>query len=110
MGIQTTEIDSLATIRAVGVCLLIGFAGFGVGTLFMLLTSNALLLFGFSVFDQPSLRIVISTVTLQGLGFGSVALIYISTRNEGIDFLLLDYPKFRTLVGSAVDSSCYSLF
>lgn len=94
---RTTNIDPLASATTVGVALLIGAAGFVVGTLFMFIAIGVFSVFGITISSQSALSILISTITLQGLGFGLVALTYLSTRDEGLDFLRLERPGLRDL-------------
>ncbi len=97
MASRTTNIDPLASATTVGVTLLIGAAGFTAGTLFMVIGMGVLSAVGIDISGRPALQMAISVIALQGLGFGSVALVYLSMRDEGLDFLRLKRPGLREL-------------
>jgi membrane protease YdiL (CAAX protease family) len=98
MASGTTNASPFAYVTTLATALLIGFAGFGVGTLFSIAVVGVLSLVGVDVFAQPILLTVIGVITLQGLGFGSVALFYLTTREEGFDFLMLSLPDLRDFI------------
>ncbi|WP_245998425.1 CPBP family intramembrane glutamic endopeptidase [Halalkalicoccus subterraneus] len=88
--------------------LLIAIGGFLLGAVLTSVGTGILSIFGVNVLEQPSLRIVISALALQGLGFGSVAVFYLLTHNKGVDFLMLSMPDFRDLL--AIVGGVVSLF
>ncbi|MFC6906951.1 type II CAAX endopeptidase family protein [Halalkalicoccus tibetensis] len=88
--------------------LLIAIAGFLLGAVLTSVGIGILSVFGVDVFEQSVLLIVINVLALQGLGFGSVALFYLLTRNEGMDLLMVSIPDFRDLL--AIISGLVSLF
>ncbi|MFC6904222.1 type II CAAX endopeptidase family protein [Halalkalicoccus tibetensis] len=98
MDTRTTDTGPLAYAITLVTVLAIGFAGFAVGSIFTLVAAALLGAFGIDVFGRPVLQIVVGVVTLQGLGFGSVALFYLSTRDEGFDLLMLSMPDLRDLI------------
>lgn len=98
MASRTTDAGPLAYASTLVTVLLIGFAGFAVGTLLTIGAASLLGVVGIDVFNRPVLQIVVSVVTLQGLGFGSVALFYLSTRDEGLGLLMLSMPGLRDLL------------
>lgn len=77
---------------------LLGVAGFGVGTLFTSVSIGILGVVGVDIFEQTVLQIIIGVVTLQGLGFGSVALFYLTTHEDGFDLLMLSMPDLRDFI------------
>lgn len=95
---QTTDASPLAYASTLVTVLLIGFAGFAVGSLLTLITASLFGAVGIDVVERPVLQIVVGVVTLQGLGFGSVALFYLLTRDEGFDLLMLSVPDLRDLI------------
>lgn len=97
MASRATNIDPLASATTVGVTLLIGVTGFIAGTLFMGVAIGVLSAFGIDASSRPALQMAISVIALQGLGFGLVALAYLSTREEGLGFLRLERPGLRDL-------------
>lgn len=95
---RTTDAGPLAYATTLVTVLLIGFAGFAVGTLLTFVAAGLLGAIGVDVFASPVLQIVVGVVTLQGLGFGSVALFYLSTREEGLGLLMLSMPDLRDVI------------
>lgn len=98
MGSRTTDASPLAYATTLVTVLLIGFAGFAVGTLLTFVVAGLLGTIGIDVFTRPVLQIVVGVVTLQGLGFGSVALFYLSTRDEGLGLLMVSMPGLRDAI------------
>ncbi|MEM4780382.1 MAG: type II CAAX endopeptidase family protein [Halalkalicoccus sp.] len=97
MASRTANAGALTYAITLGTVLLIGFAGFALGTLLALVSVGVLGVIGINVLDRPVLQIVISVVTLQGLGFGSVALFYLTTREDGFSLLRVSMPGLRDL-------------
>ncbi|ADJ15149.1 CPBP family intramembrane glutamic endopeptidase [Halalkalicoccus jeotgali] len=98
MATQTTDAGPLAYATTLVTVLLIGVAGFGVGTILTVVVAGLLGAVGIDVFGSPVLQIVVGVLTLQGLGFGSVALFYLSTRDEGLGLLMLSMPDLRDAI------------
>lgn len=101
MASYTTDSGLLAYAGVLATVLLIGVAGFVAGTLFMFIGIGLLSAIGIDVLERPALEILVSVVTLQGLGFGSVALAYLSTREEGLEFIHATVPGLRDIVWMA---------
>jgi membrane protease YdiL (CAAX protease family) len=74
-----------------------------VGSIIVAIAVTFLAVFGIDVQARPSVRLVLSTVLLQGVTFGGLAVLYIRYRNLGSDFLSVTIPDRRdvavTLVG-----------
>ena len=70
-------------------------SGFFVGALAVFLTAQALLFVGINVVNAPAVRLVISTVMLQGVTFGLLAIGYLKLSGLGFDFLALRRPTVR---------------
>ena len=70
-------------------------SGFFVGALAVFLTAQALLFVGINVVNVPAVRLVISTVMLQGVTFGLLAIGYLKLSGLGFDFLALRRPTVR---------------
>lgn len=98
MSSETMDAGPLAYAKTLVTVLLIGFVGFGVGTLFAIISVGLLGLVGIDVLERPVLQIVVGVVTLQGLGFGSVALFYLMTRDGGFDLLMISVPDLRDFI------------
>lgn len=98
MTSQRTKTGLSGATLTLGTVLLIGVAGFAVGTLFTIAAMSFFSLIGISVGNQPVLQIVIGVITLQGLGFGSVALFYLSTNDDGFDILMVSVPDLSDVI------------
>lgn len=81
--------------KTILIAILVCVTGFLVGTLFSGVAVSILVVAGIDVFEQPILLSVVSVITLQGLGFGSVALAYFWFRDDGFDLLMLSMPDLR---------------
>lgn len=98
MSSRTTDASALDYATTLVTVLLIGVGGFAIGTLLTFVAAGLLGAIGIDVFASPVLQIVVGVVTLQGLGFGSVALFYLSTREEGLGLLMLSMPDLRDVI------------
>jgi membrane protease YdiL (CAAX protease family) len=61
----------------------------------VLVATTILALFGIDVTSRPSLRLVLSTVLLQGVTFGGLAVLYLELRDLGFDFAPFAMPDRR---------------
>ena len=84
-------------IRAVGITLGIALGSFVVGSILLMLVSQALSAVGISLSDRPALRLGVSTVLLQGVTFGGVALFYLQARDIGLEFIRVRVPTRRDI-------------
>lgn len=91
----------LAYAKTLSAVVAIPVAGFLVGTLLMSLTMALFAAVGIDLLERPTLQIVVGVVTLQGLGFGSVALFYLSMRDGGFSLLRLSVPGLRDFIWMA---------
>ncbi len=91
----------LAYAKTLSTVVAIPIAGFLVGTLLMSLAMALFTAFGIDLLERPTLQIVVGVVTLQGLGFGSVALFYLSTRDDGFGLLRAAVPGLRDFIWMA---------
>ncbi|MDS0243792.1 MULTISPECIES: type II CAAX endopeptidase family protein [unclassified Haloferax] len=82
-------------IRAVGVTLGVALGSFVIGAILLMLVSQVLSAVGISLLDRPALRLGLSTVLLQGVTFGGVALVYLQTRDSGLEFIQVRVPTRR---------------
>ncbi|MFC6906888.1 type II CAAX endopeptidase family protein [Halalkalicoccus tibetensis] len=108
MSSRTTDLTLQNSVSTLVTVLLIAIGGFLLGAVLTSVGTGILSVFGVDVLEQPNLQIIISALALQGLGFGSVALFYLLTRNKGVDFLMLSIPDFRDLL--AIVGGVVSLF
>jgi membrane protease YdiL (CAAX protease family) len=81
----------------VGITLGIALGSFVVGSILLMLVSQALSAVGISLSDRPALRLGVSTVLLQGVTFGGVALFYLQARDIGLEFIRVRVPTRRDI-------------
>ena len=70
-------------------------SGFFVGAIVVFLTAQVLIFAGVNVMNSPAVQLVISTVMLQGVTFGLLAISYLKLSGLGFDFLALRRPTIR---------------
>ncbi|MDT3436860.1 MULTISPECIES: CPBP family intramembrane glutamic endopeptidase [Halobacteriales] len=70
-------------------------SGFVVGALVVFLTAQVLIFAGVDVMNAPAVQLVISTVMLQGVTFGLLAIGYLKLSGLGLNFLALRRPTLR---------------
>jgi membrane protease YdiL (CAAX protease family) len=97
MATDTSAADRSArsSLRVFLVALGVALGAFVLGNLLVLAVALVLGLFGLSLLSDPSLQILISTVMLQGVGFGGAALLYLRYRGRGLSFLRARVPTLR---------------
>jgi membrane protease YdiL (CAAX protease family) len=82
-----------STFTAIGLT----FGSFAVGNIVVLAAVLALTAIGVSVSTRPSLRILLSTVLLQGASFGGLGLLYLKVRDLGFNFVPFTIPDLRDI-------------
>ena len=90
-------------VHSVIVAILLAFGSYIVGNGIVLLTISGLSVAGISVSTRPALRLLLSTVLLQGITFGLLGYLYLKARNLEFSFFSFSLPNLRdvgvTLVG-----------
>lgn len=71
------------------------YGSYVVGGIVVLAVSTALAVVGVRVSTHPSLRLLLSTVLLQGVTFGAIAIAYLKVRSLGFDFAPFTMPDRR---------------
>jgi membrane protease YdiL (CAAX protease family) len=92
MSQRYPEIRSTAT--AIGLT----FGAYLVGAIVIVVTGLLLGQLGISLAERPGLRLLASTVLLQGVTFGGIALVYLRVRGIGLDFVPFGVPDRRGIV------------
>ncbi|GAB7094750.1 CPBP family intramembrane metalloprotease [Halolamina litorea] len=95
-------------LRAVGVALGIGIAGFAGGSVITTIAAFGLLLAGVEI--TPVLGVVLSLLLLTGLGFMGTAVLYLRSREIPLRSLGLRFPtikEFGLVIGALVASFVY---
>ncbi|MFB6195153.1 MAG: lysostaphin resistance A-like protein [Haloplanus sp.] len=87
---------TVARLRAVVVALLVSGIGLGVGIGLVIVLS--LLLSAFGLEPSPAVVLVVSLVSMQGVAFGGVAIVYLRVRGLGLDDLGVRLPSLRELL------------
>ncbi|MDS0241354.1 MULTISPECIES: type II CAAX endopeptidase family protein [unclassified Haloferax] len=85
-------------LRALGASIGLALGAFIVGNIVVLGTGIALETLSVPVFSRPARMIFLSTVLLQGVTFGGIALVYLRIRGIGLDFVRVRLPTLRDLV------------
>lgn len=68
------------------------------GSVVILAITSVLAVFGIQITSRPSLRLLLSTVLLQGVTFGVIAIAYLKVRDLGGDFVPVGIPSKRDAV------------
>jgi membrane protease YdiL (CAAX protease family) len=71
---------------------------FGVGQIVVLLAAFALQLVGIPAVSNPTIRVAVGVVFLQGVTFGGIALLYLRYGDRSIEFLRVRVPSLRDAV------------
>lgn len=66
-----------------------------IGSIVIAVVTTSLAVFGINVTARPSLRLVSSTILLQGVTFGGLAILYLRLQDLGFDFVPLTIPNRR---------------
>lgn len=69
------------------------YGSYVVGGIVVLAVSTALAVVGVRVSTHPSLRLLLSTVLLQGATFGGIAIVYLKVRSLSFDFAPFTIPN-----------------
>ena len=87
-----------STFTAIGLT----FGSYAIGNIVVLTVVLALTAIGVSVSTRPSLRILLSTVLLQGVTFGGLGLLYLRVRGLSFDFVPFAIPDLRDIVVTVI--------
>lgn len=83
----------LRRVRSLIQAIAVAISGFFVGALLISLSTIFLSNIGIQLQESPGIRLFMSTVLIQGVAFGTVALGYLSFRGLGRDFLNVRIPN-----------------
>ncbi|WP_435067462.1 CPBP family intramembrane glutamic endopeptidase [Haloplanus sp. C73] len=93
---RSLDDGSAARLRALLVALVVAALGLGAG--FVLAFGLSLLLVGAGLDPSPFVLLVVSLVSIQGVAFGGVALVYLRLRDRPITSVGLRLPSLRDLL------------
>ena len=82
-------------LRTLGGSIALVFGAFILGNIFLLGAAVALEALGVTVFGRPGRLLFLSTVLLQGVTFGGIALLYLKIRDFGFEFIRARIPNLR---------------
>jgi membrane protease YdiL (CAAX protease family) len=71
------------------------------GTVIVLVASSLLIPFGIDLTSRPSLRLLLSTLLLQGVTYGGLSILYLKYRDLGFDFVPVSIPDRRDVAVTA---------
>jgi|AntDeeMinimDraft_5_1070356.scaffolds.fasta_scaffold10827_2 membrane protease YdiL (CAAX protease family) len=81
--------------KSVATAIGLTYGSYGIGAIILLIVASILSLGGVDLTSQPSLRLLLSTVLLQGVTFGGLALGYLKVRDLGFDYVPFAIPDRR---------------
>lgn len=84
-------------LRSVGTSIGLALSAFVIGNVIVLGTGVILEAVGIPVFSRPSRSLFLSTVLLQGVTFGGLALVYLRIRDLGWGFINVHLPNLRDM-------------
>ncbi|MXR43069.1 CPBP family intramembrane metalloprotease [Halobaculum sp. WSA2] len=87
--------ESTSRIRSVVTAIGLTYGSTIIGSVVVAAAATLLAVFGIDVTARPSLRLVLSTVLLQGVTFGGLAVLYLKFRDLDVDFVPLTIPDRR---------------
>lgn len=85
-------------IRSVAAAIGLTYGSYFTGTLVISIVSTILVVFGIRLSSRPSLRLLLSTVFLQGVTFGGIAVAYVKLQDVGTNFIPFTVPDKRDVV------------
>ena len=88
-------IEPHSRIRSVVAAIGLTYGSTIIGSVVVAVAATLLAVFGIDVTARPSLRLVLSTILLQGVTFGGLAVLYLRFRDLGFDFVPLTMPDRR---------------
>ncbi|MFC7164840.1 CPBP family intramembrane glutamic endopeptidase [Halospeciosus flavus] len=92
----------LSPSQSVGTAIGLTFGSVLLGGVVVSISITLLVILGFDVASSPSLRLLLSTVLLQGVTFGGLAIIYLKARGLGLDYAPFTVPTMRDIAAIAV--------
>lgn len=94
--------QTLSRIQSVFTAIGLTYGSYVAGNVIVLIAMFALAGIGISVSARPSLRLLLSTVLLQGVAFGGIAIVYLKVRDIGFGFVPFTLPDRHDSVVTVV--------
>lgn len=89
--------QSMSRIRSVSTAIGLTYGSYIVGNIVLLAIITVLAAIGLQIMTRPSLRLLLSTVLLQGVTFGGIAIVYLKFRGLDFDFVPVSVPSKREI-------------
>ncbi|WP_262174554.1 CPBP family intramembrane glutamic endopeptidase [Haloarcula laminariae] len=84
--------QQISRLQSVAIAVGLTYGSTILGSVTVLLASTMLISVGINLNSSPSLRLLLSTVMLQGVTFGGLALLYLKVRDRSFDFVPVTVP------------------
>lgn len=78
--------------QAIGIAIILTYGSYIAGVVLISGAVFGLRMVGFQLLERPALRLLTSTVMLQGITFGGLAILYLRFRGLSLDFVPIDVP------------------
>ncbi|GAA0727662.1 CPBP family intramembrane metalloprotease [Halorubrum trueperi] len=89
--------ESTTRIQSVGSAVGLTYGSTVIGSIIVTIAAALLGAFGVDVTARPSLRLVMSTILLQGVTFGGLSILYLRFRDLDFEFVSLSIPDRRDI-------------
>lgn len=93
--------QSTSRIRSVTTAIGLTYGSYIIGAVVVLVGFSVLAVVGIDARSRPSLRLLVSTVLLQGVTYGGLAILYLKVRDLGVDFAPFTMPGKREIAVTA---------
>ncbi|WP_244605471.1 CPBP family intramembrane glutamic endopeptidase [Halorhabdus rudnickae] len=87
----------MSRVRAVVTAIGLTYGSMIIGSVVVTVAATGLAVFGIDITTRPTMRLVSSTVLLQGVTFGGLAVFYLTVRGLDIDFVPVSVPDKRDI-------------
>ena len=97
--------SSISRFRSVASAIGLTYGSYVAGAIVILAVATVVGLFGLDLASRPALRLVLSTLFLQGVTFGGIAILYLKGRDLGFGFVPVRLPDKRdgaVIVGGSI--------
>jgi membrane protease YdiL (CAAX protease family) len=97
--------SSISRFRSVASAIGLTYGSYVAGAIVILAVATVVGLFGLDLASRPALRLVLSTLFLQGVTFGGIAILYVKGRDLGFGFVPVRLPDKRdgtVIVGGSI--------
>ncbi|MFC7140519.1 CPBP family intramembrane glutamic endopeptidase [Halosimplex aquaticum] len=89
------ETEAFSRVRSVATAIGLTYGSTIIGSIVVAVATTLLAVFGLDITARPSLRLVLSTILLQGVTFGGLSILYLRFHDSGFDFVSFTIPDRR---------------